>query len=269
MPSPAATSASWVAYSLAVCAKCGSWSAERSVKVSQSWHDVPGVPQIHGPRAESAQPDGRRAPAGAGQRMAGRYRDVGKILGQQRPAHALRCREGRVRPVVRDHKVHCPLDQGLDGLAGVGLGQLKLQRRMPGCEEPHRWRREPARRRGQTRQHQPAGDRASPGVDVGLRQLGHRQDRAGVRGKQLRGLGEADPAPAALDQRGPRLALQLRQLLRHRRRRHVQLSGGRGNRAVPRDRLQDAKALQVQHLSNPTMCGSLLLTCTTNSRTAD
>ena len=48
-PRPAATRASWVAYSLAVCAMRGSRSAERSVNVSQSWQEVPGVPQIHGP----------------------------------------------------------------------------------------------------------------------------------------------------------------------------------------------------------------------------
>ena len=64
------------------------------------------------------------------------------------------------------------------------------------------------------------------------------------------GVGEADRAGAALDERHARLALERRDLLGDGGRRVAELEGGRGDRAALRDLAQHAHAPNIEHKQN-------------------
>lgn len=93
-----------------------------------------------------------------------------------------------------------------------------------------------------------AGDGAAVACEVGLDRLDLGEQSAGVLGEQPRGVGEADAAPARLQQALPDLTFEPAELLRDGRRRDVQDVGGPADRARGGDRVQHAQPFQVQHI---------------------
>ena len=88
----------------------------------------------------------------------------------------------------------------------------------------------------------PAGDVARGRRELRLRAAGPLEQRLGVADEHERGIGQADAAAGALEQRHARLALEHRQLLGDGGRRELQRVGDRGDRAARLQLVQQAQA---------------------------
>ena len=114
-----------------------------------------------------------------------------------------------------------------------GRRQLGQRRREPG--DPHR-----------------ADDPVRVGRDVGRRGLELREHEVGVADEHLGGAGEPHAAPVALEHGLADLALQRRELLRHRGGREVERLGGGRQGPLLGDLAQDTQAAGVDHAASLT-----------------
>ena len=91
--------------------------------------------------------------------------------------------------------------------------------------------------------------RTSPGLarEVGLELLELGQHPAGARREHAAGVGQLEPPPGLAEQLDARLALQLRELLRDRRRRERERLGGARDRALGDELAQHDEAAGSEH----------------------
>ena len=144
-------------------------------------------------------------------------------------------------------EVHSPAFRRASLSFGLGQVQRQLDPRVALAEAGDRQRHE-RRARGRERadaQTAPAqaGDRLELGLGVGQ----PREDDVGVRDERPPGVGQADAAGVALDERRARLALERGHLLGHGGLRVGERLRGRGERAAGGDLAQDAQAADVEH----------------------
>jgi drug/metabolite transporter (DMT)-like permease len=177
----------------------------------------------------------------------GGQRDIGHVVEQRRLGEAVRQRERRVRPVLGDHQVDVAARQQRHRFVRLHLVQRDLERRVRVVQAAHGLRRQAAGGGGERGDRELAGDRGAARVELGLGLRQHRQRPRGVRREQGGRVGEADAAPALLEQALADFLLEAGDLLRHRRRRDVEDLRRRVQRAVGRDRMQGAQPLEVHH----------------------
>ena len=115
-------------------------------------------------------------------------------------------------------------------------------------QRAQRRRREPARRRRKNRHRDVADHLAVRGVEIRRGALERGEHATGVLDQQARRVGEPHAAALAREQLMPDFLLELRQLLRHRRGRHVQRFGGGLHAAERGDGVQRAETVDVQHV---------------------
>lgn len=174
-----------------------------------------------------------------------RQRDVEGLAGERDDAQSGRGPGRAVLHAVRQHQVVARGQGGEVLLRDVLVGQPQLGR--------IRKRRERGRERPEQRladavegaQRHDAAGAVLEALHRAARRR-HRLDdvRAGG-GQHPSGLGERQGAPAAPRQRGGELALQRREVLRHRRRRHAQLLGHGGHAAEGAELAQDGELVKI------------------------
>ncbi len=150
------------------------------------------------------------------------------------------------RILLGDHEVEPPRRQFEEPLLGRHLRDLDAQTRFAVGQEAQRARQD---RLGRRLQHgDPHGSDAGPERFELAADLLLEFERAGrVRGERDAVLGEPH-APAVGDQqRNARVLLQLRELLRDRRRAVRQRLGDGGQRAAQRQFVQQAQTAQLEH----------------------
>ena len=217
----------------------------RSVCSSQSWQIDPDGQAIHSsPARSSSATDVGPSPADAR-----RQRDVGDVVKQRRLGQPVGQRQRRVLPVVDDDDVDVAAHQRADrscGSCSWNGGELRVS----GAQRRQRRRRQAARGGGKRGDGDLAGDAVSRSRRARPRLPRAATARAAWAHEQAAGVGEAHAAAVPLEQRLAGLALELGQLLRHRRGRDVQGLGGGDDRAVGRHGMQGAQAIEVQHASD-------------------
>jgi hypothetical protein len=128
------------------------------------------------------------------------------------------------------------------------LGQPQVDAWVPLVQDRRGGGHDRAERRGERGEPEPPG--AQPGEDreFVLRRVEAADHLDGPLGEQPSRVGEPDAAPGPLDELGPRLRLQPRQVMADRRLGVVQRVGGRGDRPVPGDGHQNAEPRDIQHV---------------------
>ncbi len=219
---------------------------------------VPGDPLVVGELREIHLPT-------AGQPVPGRHGHIGRVVQERGLDQPVRQRHRLVVPVQDDREVEIPADHPGDAGLRFQLAGAQPERGVPDAQPGERRREQPARRRGERRQTQ-LPDHAPPlGLQIGAGQLDLGEDARGVLGEQPPGVGQPYAPPVLGEQPLADLALQLGELLRDGRGRHVQPFGGGADGAVPGEGVEGAQALQVQHVSDATRYRASILDCATRS----
>ena len=145
-----------------------------------------------------------------------------------------------------------PGNNQADRLVRLPLGDPKSELLMLFSQPCHGLGKDRTRSSGESGNLQITDDVGALPIELAFRVLDFGQYR--VRPACQKGSCRCEPHAAAvrLDQPLTDIALQLAELLRHRRRCQVQGSGGAGYRPERGDRMQSLKTLEVQHLTNPT-----------------
>ena len=179
-------------------------------------------------------------------RMVARQRDVHRVVEQRHAVDAVVGVGAEARADV-ERDVEVAAAQEVHAVLGLDGRERQLDARVALAEAGDRGRHDRApgaRERAQAQAPAAqAGDRLELGLGVGQA----REDHVGVGDERPAGLGEVDPARAALDELGARLALQGRDLLGDRGLRVVQRVGGGGERTPAGDLAQDPHAADVEH----------------------
>jgi hypothetical protein len=173
--------------------------------------------------------------------------DVDRVAQQLVALQARRQVARLVLPLVGEHDVDVAERERRDRLLRLGLDELAAQARRVAGERLDRRDRELEHHRLEAGHARPAGDCAGRGGQVGLGERGALQQRVGVLDERERRVGEAHPAPGALEQRHARLALEDRELLGDRGGRELQRICDRGDRAARGELAQQADAAEVEH----------------------
>lgn len=196
----------------------------------------------------------------------GGHRHIGGVVEDRRLHQAVGQRHRLVVPVEHHREVEVAADHSRDPGLRLQLTGAHPQSGVLGAQRGERGREQPARRGRERRQPQLAHHLPAVRLQVRPRQLDLGQDARRVLGEQPPGVGEPHTPAVLGEQLLAHLALQLGHLLRDGRRRHVQPLGRRAHRAVPREGVESAQALQIQHVSDATRYRSKLLACATTSR---
>ena len=219
--------------------------SSRQVRLVISSQPVPGWPVTHASPASSAI-----GTAWRWRRAAGWFAGRTRWTGSRCRSSAVDARRPRVRlvlPLVGQHEVDVAERERGQRLLGLGLDELAAQAGRLARERLHRRQREPDRDRLEGGDAPSPGDAARGRRELGLRELGPLEQRLGVADEDERGVGQADPAAGALEQRHARLALEHRELLGDGGRRELQRVGDRGDRAARVQLVQQAQAAEIEH----------------------
>jgi len=171
-----------------------------------------------------------------------------------RPAPGLRRVPGRrgmpgLRLMPEDQRhVHVAGLQHPHRLWRLGLGEPQVNAGVLGVQHGGRARHDRAERGRERGQSQPPRPQARIGGELIFRGVQPPDDLAGPLGEQPPGVGEPDAPAGLLDELGPRLRLQPREVVADGWLGVVQRVRGRSDRAMPRDCHEDAQPGNIQHL---------------------
>ena len=145
--------------------------------------------------------------------------------------------------------------QQLQRLGWAGVGQSDLQTGVVRGQGRHGVRDERADHGGEAGEAHPAGGQPDVCGELGVGDLEPPEDLGRPAGQQLPGGGEPDAAPGPLQQLRAGLGLEPGEVVADRRLRVVELLRRRGDRAEPREGVEDAQSSDVQHASSLSMDG--------------
>ena len=129
------------------------------------------------------------------------------------------------------------------------------------AQRANRLRRQAARRGGEGGDGDLPGDGGVVGFELGFSFFEQRQHALRARDERGGGVGQPHAAAVPLEQGLAGFELELGELLRHRRGRHVERLGGGDDRAVGRHGMQGAQAIEVQHARHSKLNHQELFTC--------
>ena len=203
---------------------------------------LPGGPGLPGERAQRHSPGVRPR-----QRVAPGQHEIHRVAEQLVPLDARRDLHRLVAPLVAEHEVDVTQRQGRQRLLGLGLDQLAAQPRGLAREPLHRRQGEPQRDGLEPGYASAAGDDALRRREVGLGERHTLEQSVRMANQDEPGVGEAHAPAGALEQRNAGLALEHRELLRHRRGRELQGVGDRGDGPALVQLAEQAQSAELQH----------------------
>jgi hypothetical protein len=157
---------------------------------------------------------------------------------------------GQALPVLDHGEVEVAGEHGGQRLLGLPVGEDDAQVGVGGAQAGERGRGERVHRGGDRADAQLAHHLVAQPVEVESRGGDPGEDVGGVLGEHPSGGGEPQAPARRFGEGGTRLALELRQLLRHRRGREVQGRRRAGDGAVGREGLEGPEPVEREHGSD-------------------
>jgi hypothetical protein len=185
-----------------------------------------------------------------GEAMSRRQQQVDDVVTEPCAGRAGRDRGGAALPVLDDREVEVAGEDRGQGLLGLAVGEDHAQVRVRVAQAGQRRRGEGVHRGRDGADAQLADHLVAQPVEVEPGGGDAGEDLRGVLREHPAGGGEAQAAARRLGEGGARLALELGELLRHRRGREVQGGRGAGDRALARERVERAEPVEGEHFSD-------------------